>query len=83
MTLFTAKSVCLAQQMENEGKMRMLLEFVNMSTRKYGISQLPAEYTRILPVPCLPSEQFMLLLQGHCKPVTARRWKVMTVKKEA
>ena len=40
-------------------------------------------HTHVLPVPCPPSEQFMLLLQGHCKPFISRRWKVMTGKKEA
>ena len=44
---------------------------------------LPADYTHVRAVPCPPSEQFMLLLQGHCKPVISRRRKVMTGKREA
>ena len=41
--------------------MRMLYESVVASTRKYGVSQLPADYTHVVPVPCPPSEQFMPL----------------------
>ena len=63
---------------ENEGKMWMLSESVDMSTWKYGVPQLPADYTHIFPV---PSEQFMPLLQGHCKPVISRIWKLMTGKR--
>ena len=72
--LFSQRKCVLS--FENEGKMWMLSESVDMSTWKYGVPQLPADYTHILPVPCPPSEQFMPLLQGHCKPVISRRWKL-------
>ena len=62
---FHGTSVSLVRQAENEGEMRMLSESVDTSTRKYGVTQLPADYTHIFPVPCPPSEQLMPLLQGH------------------
>ena len=62
---FHGTRVSLARQAENEGEKRMLSESVDTRARKYGVSQLPADYTHVLPVPCPPSEQFMLLLQGH------------------
>ena len=80
---FHGASVPLAQQTEKVVEIRMLSESVDTTTRKYGASQQLADYTHVLPVPCPPSEQFMPLLQGHCKPVISRRWKVMTGKKEA
>ena len=55
---FHGTSVSLARQTENEGEMRILSESVDTSTRKYGVPQVPADYTH-----CQPSEQFMPLLQ--------------------
>ena len=41
--------------------MWMLPESVNTSTRKYGVSQLPADHTHVLPVPCPPLELYAFL----------------------
>ena len=48
---FHGTSVSLARQAENEGEMRMLSESTDTSTRKYGVTQLPADYTHIFQVP--------------------------------
>ena len=48
---FHGTSVSLARQAENEGEMQMMSESTDTSTRKHGVTQLPADYTHIFQVP--------------------------------
>ena len=57
---FHGTSVSLARQTGNETEMRMVSESVDTSTRKYGVAQLPADYTHVLPVSC-PSSVYVFV----------------------